>query len=293
MKRYTDLHYMPITPRDEQWGIVCTTAGHQIVPPGSCYPPSGKHPSGYVFTKYSGRVLHEYQMVYIVEGEGWFESKHCHRTPVHAGTMLLLFPDEWHNYAPLKETGWKEYWIGFKGRYIDERVENGFFSPERPIIEIGNDIQVEEFYLEVLRHAEYEKSGFQLLISSIVLHLLGTIVFRQNETRYESTDIADKIEAAKQLMRAHVGDEQTPEQVARELGIGYSWFRRVFKQYVGLSPQQYQLQLRYLRARDLLTGSDMTITEIAYDMGFSSVTQFSTFFSKHAGVSPRQFRQME
>ena len=95
MKRYTDLHYMPITPRDEQWGIVCTTAGHQIVPPGSCYPPSGKHPSGYVFTKYSGRVLHEYQMVYIVEGEGWFESKHCHRREVKAGTMLLLFPDEW------------------------------------------------------------------------------------------------------------------------------------------------------------------------------------------------------
>ena len=32
------LHYLPVSPRDEQWGIVCTTAGHQHVPPGTPYP---------------------------------------------------------------------------------------------------------------------------------------------------------------------------------------------------------------------------------------------------------------
>ncbi len=291
MKKFTDLHYMPVTPRDEQWGIICTTAGHQTISPGDPYPPQEKHPNGYVFKKTVGRTLQEYQLVYIVEGEGWFESTHCARTSVQAGTVMMLFPGEWHNYAPDPKTGWKEYWIGFKGRYIDERVENGFFSPERPLVVIGNDIQVEEFYLEVLREAQFEKKGFQLLISSVVLHLLGTIVFRQNMTQYESTDIADKIEASKQFMRKHIEDEYPPERVARELGMGYSWFRRMFKEYVGVSPAQYQLQLRYLRARDLLKGSDMTITEIAYDLGFSSVNQFSTFFSKHSGMSPRQFRQ--
>ena len=293
MKKYTDLHYMPVTSRDEQWGIICTTAGHQTISPGEPYPPTDKHPHDYVFKKAVGRTLNEYQLVYIVEGEGWFESAHCPRTDVKAGTVMMLFPGEWHNYAPDPKTGWKEYWIGFNGRYIDERVENGFFSPERPLVVIGNDIQVEEFYLEVLREAQFEKKNFQLLISSVVLHLLGTIVFRQNMTQYESTDIADKIEASKQFMRKHIEDEYPPERVARELGMGYSWFRRMFKEYVGVSPAQYQLQLRYLRARDLLKGSDMTITEIAYELGFSSGNQFSTFFSKHSGMSPRQFRQQE
>lgn len=293
MKKYTDFHYMPVTPRDEQWGIICTTAGHQKISPGAPYPPTDKHPDDYIFKKTIGRTLQEYQLVYIIEGEGWFESTHCARTKVQAGTVMMLFPGEWHNYAPNPSTGWKEYWIGFKGRYIDERVENGFFSPEHPLVVIGNDIQVEEFYLEVLREAQFEKKNFQLLISSVVLHLLGTIVFRQNMTPYESTDIADKIEASKQFMRKHTGEEYSPERVARELGLGYSWFRRMFKEYVGISPAQYQLQLRYLRARDLLKGSDMTITEIAYDLGFSSGNQFSTFFSKHSGMSPRQFRQQE
>ena len=228
MRKNIDLHYMPVTPLDEQWGIVCTTAGYQTIPPFSEYPPAGLHPANYIFNKTQGRVLHEYQLVYIVEGEGWFESEHCHRTKVSAGTMLLLFPGEWHNYAPNKKTGWKEYWIGFRGRYIDERVKNGFFSPSQPSVVIGNDIHIEEFYLEVLREAQFEKRGFQLLISSIVLHLLGTIVFRQNITYYESSNIANKIEQSKQYMRMHIGQNISPERIASDLNIGDSWFRRFF-----------------------------------------------------------------
>mgnify|MGYP000567719580 CR=1 FL=1 len=54
------LHYLPVSPRDEQWGIVCTTAGHQHVPPGTPYPVS-EHPEHYLFYKGSGRTLDEYQ----------------------------------------------------------------------------------------------------------------------------------------------------------------------------------------------------------------------------------------
>ena len=67
------LHYLPVSPRDEQWGIVCTTAGHQHVPPGTPYPVS-EHPEHYLFYKGSGRTLDEYQLVYITAGRGRFES---------------------------------------------------------------------------------------------------------------------------------------------------------------------------------------------------------------------------
>lgn len=44
------LHYLPRSSRDELWGVVCTTAGHQHVPPGTDYPVS-RHPAGYHFSK--------------------------------------------------------------------------------------------------------------------------------------------------------------------------------------------------------------------------------------------------
>ncbi len=292
MEKNKELHYMPISPQDEEWGIVCTTAGYQVIPRGHEYPPEGIHPNDYYFNKLKGRVLREYQMVYIVDGEGWFESTHCKRTQVKAGTILMLFPGEWHNYSPNKATGWKEYWIGFRGRYIDERVEKGFFSPNKPIVVTGNDINIETFYIEVLREAQYEKKGFQLLISGIVLHILGIAVYRQNATPYESSVISDKIDQAKNLMKMYIGQNISPEQIAKELGMGYTWFRSMFKECTGISPAQYQQQLRYLQAKSLLLGSDLNISDIAYKLGFSNVQHFSTFFSKYEGASPKQFRKV-
>ena len=102
-------HYLHFTPRDEQWGIVCTTVGYQKMPPHSPYPPVNRHPDDYFFQKGLGRKLNEYQLVYIVEGNGWFESEHCEKQIVHAGTIIMLFPGEWHHYAPNPNTGWKEY----------------------------------------------------------------------------------------------------------------------------------------------------------------------------------------
>ena len=109
------LHYLPRSSRDELWGVVCTTAGHQHVPPGTDYPVS-RHPAGYHFSKGKGRVLDEFQLVYITAGRGRFESASCPPTVVEAGSMLLLFPHEWHAYSPDPEVGWDEWWVGFYAR---------------------------------------------------------------------------------------------------------------------------------------------------------------------------------
>ena len=59
----------------------------------------------------------------------------------------------------------------------------------------------------------------------------------------------------------------------------------------GVSPLQYQLQLRYLRAKELLSETSMNISEIAYTLHFETISQFSTFFTKKEGMSPSQFRK--
>ena len=43
--------------------------------------------------------------------------------------MILLFPGEWHSYYPDSETGWDEYWVGFRGVHIDRRVGKTLFYP--------------------------------------------------------------------------------------------------------------------------------------------------------------------
>ena len=150
------VHYLPVTGHDERWGIVCTTAGYQNVPPGSPYPLT-QHPDSYSFTRSRGRVLGEYQLLYIVSGQGEFRSASSPAAPVKAGTVVMLFPDEWHTYAPDPETGWEEWWVGFRGENIDRRVAEGFFSPKTPLLHIGHSAGIVSCYQEIIRSAEEER----------------------------------------------------------------------------------------------------------------------------------------
>ena len=283
------VHYLPVTDHDERWGIVCTTAGYQNVPPGSPYPLT-QHPDSYSFTRSRGRVLGEYQLLYIVSGQGEFRSASSPAAPVKAGTVVMLFPDEWHTYAPDPETGWEEWWVGFRGENIDRRVAEGFFSPKTPLLHIGPSAGIVSCYQEIIRSAEEERKGFQQLVTGIVLHLLGSVLFKRDNLQYLDNPIVEKINRAKAIMRTDFGRNRSPEQIAREVGMGYTWFRRVFREYVGMAPAQYQHTMRLNKARELLATTAHSISEIAYALGFESVSAFSLFFRLRERLSPSQYR---
>ncbi len=284
------LKYLTIGAADEDWGIVVTTVGYQFIPPQGQYP-LFPHPDKYNFKPQTGRVLNEYQVVYITKGSGYFASNSCKLQKITAGTIIILFPGEWHDYYPDKETGWDEHWVGFRGVHIDRRVEKHFFTKEEPLLHIGISDTIVSLYDDILKFAIQEKSGYQELISSIVLHILGSIYYKKRNKSFTNTYVVDKINEARILMKEQVENPESPEQIASQLGLGYSWFRRMFKEYTGVSPAQYQQQQRLLKAKELLTASSLNISEIAYSLKFENAGQFSTFFKKKAGITPSEFRE--
>ena len=129
------------------------------------------------------------------------------------------------------------------------------------------------------------------MISSIVLHILGSVYYKERNNSFTDSYAVEKINEARILMKNMVEKSPSPEQVAAEIGVGYSWFRRMFKEYTGTSPVQYQLQQKLLRAKELLTTSGKSISEIAFVLNFENPGQFSTFFRKKEGVTPSEFRE--
>ena len=108
--------------------------------------------------------------------------------------------------------------------------------------------------------------GFQPLISSIVLHILGSVLFKHSNLLYSDNPVVEKINRAKAIMRTDFGRNRSPEQIAREVGMGYTWFRRVFREYVGMAPAQYQHTMRLNKARELLATTAHSISEIALSL---------------------------
>jgi AraC-like DNA-binding protein len=290
-KQHEQLRYLTISSTDEDWGIVVTTVGYQFVPPQGKYPLS-RHPDTYNFMPQNGRILNEYQLVYITKGSGYFSSQsHPAKQKIAAGTMILLFPGEWHSYYPDYETGWNEYWVGFRGIHIDRRIEKQFFTIHEPLHHIGLSATIIGLYEDILKFASEEKAGYQQMISSIVLHVLGSVYYKKKNISFTNTYVVDKINEARILMKKQAENPASPEEIASRLGLGYSWFRRLFKEYTGVSPAQYQLQQKLLRAKELLTTTSMNISEIAYRLKFENAGQFSTFFKKKEGVTPSEFRE--
>ena len=119
--------YLTHNSLDEDWGLYLTVAGCARVPPGTSYPPPG-HPTGYSFNWENGRILHEFQINYVTEGEGILELK-SDRFQVKEGSVIIIRPDQWHRYRPLKEKGWKEHIV--KCTEEDSLVARGFFGPMR------------------------------------------------------------------------------------------------------------------------------------------------------------------
>ena len=289
-KKESKFYYLPAGTQDALWGMVVTTVGNQFVGRGGSYPLSG-HPENYDLREYKGRVLDEYQLVYVTRGSGYFVSASCGRQEVRAGTMIVLFPDEWHYYSPDQSVGWDEYWVGFRGSVADSLFSGHFFSREEPLLHIGVSATIVGLYENMLSFAEKEKSGYQQMISGIVMHIMGCVYYKlRNQAFVNNTYVVDKINEACIKMRECCGNRISCEEIARDLSLGYSWFRQMFKQYTGISPAQYMMQHKILRAKNLLVGTKMNISEIAYMVGFENVGQFATFFKKKVGMSPSEYR---
>lgn len=285
-----NIKYFSISRNDEAWGLVVTTAGYQAIAAHSSYPQS-QHPESHIFDPRHGRVLKEYQLVYISYGEGYFESRTCKRQRVKAGTMILLFPDEWHTYEPDKATGWFEYWVGFRGISVDTQVANGFFSPRNPVFDLGFSQTVIGLYEEVVGYARKEQAGYQQIVAGIVQFLLGSVYYRHRNLAFNDSLAIRKIDEARAIMKREVEGDLTPQGIADRLSVSYSWFRKMFRQYVDASPAQYLAQIRFLRAKELLDTTELTVAEIAFRLRFESPSHFSTFFRKREGVPPQQYRR--
>jgi AraC-like DNA-binding protein len=79
--------------------------------------------------------------------------------------------------------------------------------------------------------------------------------------------------------------------LARRLGVSYTWFRRTFTHHTGLSPHQYRLQLKMGRARTLLSETALTVKEVAFRCGFESEQYFCRLFRRKTGVAPGEWRR--
>ncbi len=284
--------YLTASHDDANWGLYLTVAGKAEIPKNREYPlPEHGHPTGYNFSWSKGRVLNEYQVHYITEGQGVLETSFG-KFKISPGSIMITYPGVWHRFKPLKKTGWVENYIGFEGEMAHKIFESSFFEKAKPIIHCHIREELIDSYYKIFQLVQEERPYFQFIASGMIIKLLGYIVSLQTQQDFHGKHIHSVIEKVRFRLRDHVEDNISFSQVALENNVGYSYFRKMFKKYTGLSPKQYLLQLKIMRAKELLVNSNMTIKEIGYRLGFHSVHYFSRIFKEKTGRNPSELRKV-
>ena len=281
--------YLTINQSDQIWGLSINSVGKQIIAENEVYPPQ-IHPTRYLFNTHNGRILNEYQLLYITKGKGTFTSKSAGSHQVSEGSMFLLFPGEWHTYMPDKSTGWNEYWIGFDGKIIDDWAKNGFFKKESPIFNIGLNEEVIAMYKRAIIIAENQEANYQQALSGIAAYLISMALYMSRNIDFSKSDIAKQINIAKVAIHENI-TSITPEKLAELTCMSYSKFRKIFREYTGFAPSQYIQEVRINMAKEMLTNTSKSIKEIAFELGYENKDYFFTVFRKVTGMTPVNYRK--
>jgi AraC-like DNA-binding protein len=279
--------YLTYSAEDAKWQLVCTDAGRNEIGPYTDYPPHKMgHPAPFKSVA-KGRVLSEYQVVYITKGRGSFESQGC-CFPVSPGSLMLLFPGVGHVYKPDYEVGWTEYWVGFKGPYADQLCREGFLSPKKPFFELGLQNSLLGSFTGIFELVREQEPLYQIRACSLILGLIAEILARERKAAQFSHS-EQLVQKAKFLMEENIYGDINLSGICEALGLSPSHLNQVFKSYTSMTPYQYFISIKIHRAKELLERGDCPIKEVAFRLGFRDEYYFSRLFKSKTGVSPSRW----
>lgn len=116
-----------------------------------------------------------------------------------------------------------------------------------------------------------------------MLHRLETEQGKQKNALYE----------ALKFIENHIAEpELSNRMLAKHMNLSEVHFRRLFSQTYHMTPKQYIIDIRMQKAKQLLTDSALSITDISEACGFSSVYNFSRAFKEKAGLSPTEYAKL-
>ncbi len=204
------------------------------------------------------------------------------------GEFIVHPPEHPYRYGLPEDREMGYYWAHFTGNYVETLLRNNGIVPGR-VYRMNEEISASvrrtfgEMFHEFILHGRGYEDLCAAKLTAVLVELgrsaSGDGVGR--ETRF-----ADLLE----YIHRHYTEELCIAELAESEHLSVSRFREVFRRTFGCAPSEYIIGLRLQHARDLLTGTDLTIAEIAEMCGYSDELYFMRLFRKKTGMSARMYR---
>lgn len=181
-------------------------------------------------------------------------------------------------------------WLETGHILIDHPTKSKFNSLAKTLLRWGTHVdlkQVEEAYFNtrVIAPSQYEAAVRLLQIFAGHLAQIGQQIALRNK---ENEPVP--VSKARQWVVAHCDDSVSLAAAAQAVNLSAKHFSDVFRKATGIPFVEYVGRVRVEKAKNLLVNPQLRISEIAFEVGFQSLSQFNRVFRRIAGASPRDYR---
>lgn len=256
--------------------------------------------------------MHDYiEMLYCTDGNYviWLNGN---QYTFSKGDLVVINSREVHTVYSLSETGGKYICARFLPEILyistvssfDVKYVLPFILNNSNHQRVFRSSEISDTFIPSLMHEmldEYNNQayGYELAVKNDISRIFLWIVRYWNSLNVDISapnisgeDMIDRMKMALDFISVNYSDDIKASEVADMCNLSYSYFSRIFKQYMKKSFSEYLNYIRLSNAEKLLASTDMPITEIASKCGFATSSYFIKQFREHKNISPKQFRKM-
>lgn len=154
--------------------------------------------------------------------------------------------------------------------------------------------EILDIFVSLHKYYESGANESQLMLHSLLLkliYLLNKHALQHRNSRVLQASNHKQLEKAIAYIKENITADLSLKTLANEAKFSPIYFHKLFKASTGKTLHEYVEDQRIKKAINLLVSTDMTLTQIAYECGFSSQAYFSYVFKKKTGQTPREYAQ--
>lgn len=221
-----------------------------------------------------------YLIHYIVSGHGSY-SVGGKTYSLGPGDGFLIRPFVPAYYIADKDDPWEYYWAGFSGKFSGTMAEKINFSRDKVLFHNPDTVRLSHIFGHLSKLWE---SGYNPMSNVGYLYLMFSEITLPDVERCDSYSKMTDYISRNYMYPIDM------KQLSNLTNFSHSQVYRLFMKYSDQSPQMYILNYRLDRAQELLTNTNMNISDISFSCGFSSPAYFSKSFRQKTGYTPSGYR---
>ena len=248
--------------------------------------------------KYSGNWqcvphTHEYtEIFYIIGGTGLFLIEDQEQQ-VNINDIVIINPAISHAEVSINSQSLEYIVLGISGIKL---VANKHSSEHFCILDHYESAEISGCLWNILREMEQKHTGFQDVCRACMEMLVIRLMRSTSLTVSTEDQIAGgnhQCAAVKRYIDLHFKEALTLEQLAEESHMSKYYLSHAFKREYGVSPINYMISRRIEESKYLLAETDLSMSQIAQLLGFSSLSYFSQVFRRTQAVTPMEYRHSQ